>query len=217
MSFTIPACSKALLDQANERAPHRNKASDGTLGDARHQKTKSYHNPDGRGVVRARDLTHDPANGMDAHAWIRQVVARNDPRVMEAISNGQIWTRKRAAEGWRTYTGASPHTKHAHITFTLEGENDTSPWWPDEPTPKPTPVKEARMLGRIHGRPATGVPQGTPVKDGKVDEGAVFELVGRGLLWVTADSAAARGIKGEDVPVFVYGEKHFAALPIFQQ
>lgn len=214
----MPACSKALLEQANRRAPNRSKASDGTLGDARHRKTKSFHNPDERGVVRARDLTHDPANGMDAHAFVREVVARNDPRVMEAISNGKIWTRKRAAEGWRPYTGASPHTKHAHLTFTLEGENDISPWWPAAPKPQPVPKpKEQHMYGKITGRPADfKTAPNTPVRDGKVNPDAIFELVGSCLMWVDEDAWAALDPKPE-VKTYAFGQKHFAALRIVQQ
>jgi hypothetical protein len=34
------------------------------------------------------------------------------------VWNRQIWSKKRAAEGWRPYTGTSnPHTDHVHISF----------------------------------------------------------------------------------------------------
>ena len=59
-----------LLDQVNQMAPGRSKASDGAIGDPRHQTQKSDHNPhvtDGSiGVVTARDITHDPKHGCDA-------------------------------------------------------------------------------------------------------------------------------------------------------
>ena len=59
-----------LLEQVNQMAPDRNKASDGSIGDPRHQSRASDHNPwviDGNiGVVTARDITHDPRNGCDA-------------------------------------------------------------------------------------------------------------------------------------------------------
>lgn len=57
-----------LRDQINQYAPHRNKASDGTIGDEHHAHTNSDHNPqvlDGNiGVVTAIDITHDPAQGV---------------------------------------------------------------------------------------------------------------------------------------------------------
>lgn len=139
MPYTIAPACRALLTQATLRAPNRSKVSDGTIGDAAHRARRSAHNPslkdgtpDPNGVVLAVDLTHDPEHGCDAHALVRDLVARNDRRVYEAISQGRIWTRKRAAEGWRPYRGSNPHDKHAHITVTWEHRNSTDPWWPRE-------------------------------------------------------------------------------------
>lgn len=135
MSYSIAPAAKAILTQADALWPNRRDTSDGLLGDQAHAERRSWHNPslpdgtpDPDGVVYAADLSHDPANGCDAHAWARRV-AGHDPRVMEAISNGQIWTKRRAAEGWRTYTGESPHTQHAHITVDPAYADDTSPWF----------------------------------------------------------------------------------------
>src|SRR5688572_743005 len=54
-----------LLKQINAKAPHRNKKSDGSIGDDKHRTRNSDHNPwirDGSSdVVTARDITHDPA------------------------------------------------------------------------------------------------------------------------------------------------------------
>lgn len=151
MSTVAPA-ARAILSQATARAPDRNRASDGLKGDERHEDTSSlsWHlarrpgrtgsgpkTPDGtiyvrdpNGVVYAADLTNDPAHGVDAHAFVRQAVARRDPRVMEAISLGRIWTKARASEGWRIYHGENPHDKHAHVTVDPRYAGDTSPWWP---------------------------------------------------------------------------------------
>ena len=74
-----------LLEQVNQMAPDRNKASDGSIGDPRHQSRASDHNPwviDGNiGVVTARDITHDPRNGCDAQKIADSIVASRDPRV----------------------------------------------------------------------------------------------------------------------------------------
>lgn len=94
------------------------------MGDLRHQALPSDHN-DGN----AFDLTHDPANGCDAHRLVHELVARRDPRVKYVISNRQIWSTLLAAKGWRPYSGSNPHTKHAHVSITWAARGDTSPWW----------------------------------------------------------------------------------------
>ncbi len=140
----VPAV-KAALAEATERWPNRNKASDGTIGDPAHSNRTSDHNPDERGHVLAFDLTCDLDNGCDAHALVREAVARGDRRIKYAISQRQIWSHARRKEGWRPYSGPNPHEKHAHISVERRHENDTSPWWP---TPEPPPSVEEDM--RLH-------------------------------------------------------------------
>lgn len=129
-----PSCI-ALLAQADQLYPGRSRASDGTIGDAKHAARKSDHNPDAAGWVHAADLTHDPAHGCDAHAWAREVAARRDPRVRLLISAGQQWT---PAAGWSTYHGENPHDRHAHLSVfrTDSARKNTSPWfapgWEDD-------------------------------------------------------------------------------------
>lgn len=132
----------ALEAEADRIAPRRRRTSDGSIGDRAHTNRRSNHNPDG-GFVDAFDLSHDPAGGMDAHAHVRAWVARQDPRLEEVISNRRIWTWARRSEGWRPYTGANPHTLHAHITVKNSHRHDMSPWFtsvpllPTKPTPPP--------------------------------------------------------------------------------
>ncbi|HCM4295484.1 TPA: hypothetical protein N3J54_001956, partial [Klebsiella quasipneumoniae subsp. quasipneumoniae] len=80
-----------LRDQINQYAPHRNKASDGTIGDEHHAHTNSDHNPqvlDGNiGVVTAIDITHDPAQGCDAQAIVNALVDSKDKRIKYIIWN----------------------------------------------------------------------------------------------------------------------------------
>ena len=118
-----PAASCALT-QATMLWPTRSRASDGLAGDAAHRARRSYHNPsygDGSyradGTVLAFDLTNDIAKGCDAHRLIRDAVERRDPRILEAISQQRIWTKARAAEGWRPYGGDNPHDKHIHVSI----------------------------------------------------------------------------------------------------
>ena len=113
-----------LLEQVNQMAPDRNKASDGSIGDPRHQSRASDHNPwviDGNiGVVTARDFTHDPRNGCDAQKIADSIVASRDPRVKYIIWNRQICNSKTQPWTWRRYTGANPHNKHVHISVLPE-------------------------------------------------------------------------------------------------
>ena len=124
----VAPAAQSILDQATRLRPQRSKASDGTVGDKAHRLRVSDHSPDGRGIVHAADLTHDPARGMDAHGWARWLAARNDPRVKYIISNRRIWGFR---VGWYGYGGENPHTKHVHVSIKTgtRFENDTAPWF----------------------------------------------------------------------------------------
>jgi hypothetical protein len=135
-SFTIAPAARAALEEATRRWPRRSKVSDGTIGDPAHRDRPSDHNPDRDGVVLAFDLTHDPGAGCDAHRLVRLAVARRDPRIKYAISQGRIWSAERAGEGWRTYNGSNPHHKHAHVSVRKQFADDTRPWWATT-APKP--------------------------------------------------------------------------------
>lgn len=49
--------------------------------------------------------------------------------VMYMIWNQRGWYQFAADEGWRTYTGASPHTDHVHFSMTWPGARCETPWW----------------------------------------------------------------------------------------
>src|SRR5690242_13851343 len=116
------AASLVLVAEINKRWPGRDKASDGTIGDAAHAVRTSDHNPwvvvDGVGVVRARDVDKD---GVDA-AWLveylRQLGAKRDPRL---YPNGYVIFNRRITSPdfstWKTYTGTNPHDHHFHVSF----------------------------------------------------------------------------------------------------
>jgi hypothetical protein len=137
MASPSPACKKALAD-ATARWPRRNKASDGIMGDARHQARKSDHN-----LGNAVDITHDPRSGCDGN--VIAALAIRDSRITYVIFNRKIWSVSRAREGWRKYTGSNPHTSHVHISIRASARNDARAWaWADPNarpviTPDPTP------------------------------------------------------------------------------
>ena len=105
-----------LREQINRAAPNRSKASDGTIGDVAHSKTKSDHNPDKDGVVKAMDITHDPAHGVNCHVLAASLIDSRDPRILYIIWNRRIANSQVQPWVWRGYGGANPHDHHMHIS-----------------------------------------------------------------------------------------------------
>ena len=114
----------AVLRQATELFPKRNKASDGLLPSAAHIKASpnSDHN-----TGLAVDLTNDPKNGVECAFFFEKF--KEDERVDYLIFNKKIWSRARRQEGNRVYTGNNPHNKHLHISIRSSHSNDTSSWF----------------------------------------------------------------------------------------
>lgn len=136
MSWRIAKSLEELRTQVNKRAPNRSKASDGSIGDAKHASRSSDHNPhvkDGKtGVVTAIDITHDPAGGCDSYALAKSLIVSQDVRIKYVISNGQIATGPDGPSPWmwRKYSGANPHSHHVHISVRAKKElyDGTAPW-----------------------------------------------------------------------------------------
>lgn len=120
----------AVLRQATALKPLRKKASDGLLPSAAHQmqNPKSDHN-----TGLAVDLTHDPKGGIDCAEIFEKL--KEDARVNYLIFNGKIWSKAKAKDGNRKYTGSNQHTKHLHISIKEDMAKDTSPWfwWLNQP------------------------------------------------------------------------------------
>lgn len=49
--------------------------------------------------------------------------------VMYVIWDGHIWASSAARDGWRTYSGPSPHTDHVHLSFSWAGATGTTSFW----------------------------------------------------------------------------------------
>lgn len=147
MAWELAPSLARCREEANRLAPHRSKASDGTIGDAAHSARTSDHNVGARDRVHALDLTNDPTHGFDAHARVEALRVAQDRRVKYVISNKRIASFDKGW-AWRPYTGANPHDKHAHISIhsTVAAETDTRPWWPAvTPAPKPPERKPAMV------------------------------------------------------------------------
>ena len=128
--FLAPALVK-LRDEVNSRFPGRDKASDGWIGDASHQASKSDHNPcwscsgKSKGIVRALDIDISPDGRprVDLRRRLLKILTE-DSRVWYVISNGKIYSRTNGFAP-RTYTGANGHFAHVHVS--LNGANGISP------------------------------------------------------------------------------------------
>ena len=121
----------AVLRQATAIAPSRMKASDGLLPSNAHlkQSPTSDHN-----TGFAVDLTHDPKHKIDCADIFQKL--KEDKRVKHLIFKGKIWSKERAGEGDREYSGSNKHNKHLHISIEEDMGKDTSPWfwWLNQPS-----------------------------------------------------------------------------------
>lgn len=120
-----------LRSQVNALYPNRDKSSDGTIGDAAHQGEVSDHNPDALGIVRALDITHDPAHGCDIDKFTDALAAGRDPRISYVIANQLIMSGPAGPYpwSWRAYYGTDPHTNHVHISVVADASADRTTTW----------------------------------------------------------------------------------------
>lgn len=116
MAWRLANSLITLRDQINKNYPGRNKASDGTIGDAAHASSVSQHNPNSAGVVTAFDITHDPAHRLDGGSLAESLT--KDGRTWYVIWNNRIWEEGQ----WITYNGSDPHTSHVHISTSQESK-----------------------------------------------------------------------------------------------
>lgn len=129
--FLAPSLVK-LRDEINAEWPHRDKRSDGWIGDKAHQQRVSDHNPDSRGMVHAIDVDKD---GVDPTLIVDACIA--DSRVHYVIWNHFIYESELNFKA-KAYTGPDPHTGHIHISINhnTHSEESTSDWLDTLPTPE---------------------------------------------------------------------------------
>ncbi len=131
MEWRVAYSLDVLLNQLDRAFHGRSVRSDGGIGDAAHRATVSDHNPDARGVVRARDFTHDPAAGCDIDRLSDELAASRDPRIKYVIANSLIMSGAAGPRPWQwtAYHGSNPHTKHLHLSVVADARaDDTRPW-----------------------------------------------------------------------------------------
>lgn len=146
-AWVVTPGMKTVQTAFNQAFPNRDKTSDGTIGDLAHQnESASSHNPDitgraewkdgdSKNEVRAVDIDSDLRDasgyGITMEVVVQHLVALGRAGKLAAyvrylIYNKRIWS---ASDGWvtRTYTGASAHTEHLHVTgaFTQAADENT--------------------------------------------------------------------------------------------
>jgi hypothetical protein len=104
-----------------------------SIGDSDHADRPSDHNPNASGVVCAIDVLGNA--GLDLGDFAAHLVAHPHPAIKYVIYRRRIWSRARASEGWRPYSGSNPHDTHVHASVGVgpDGKStgpydNQSPW-----------------------------------------------------------------------------------------
>lgn len=142
-----------LISEANAANPGRDKASDGTWGDARHQALGSAtdHNAwlryNGHGYVRAGDIDVDGLDLPTAFERGRQLAAAG--QLSQVLDGGYFILNERITRpdfsGWAAYTGTDPHVTHGHasVSRTPAGFLSVARWGLFDAAPAPAPAPPA--------------------------------------------------------------------------
>jgi len=130
MSPKLCKAGQQLRLQIDDTYPDRDRTSDGWVGDVRHSKSPSDHNPDAKGIVRAIDIDRDLSGKKkpDLMPYLADQIrhaAKSDKRIAYIIFAGKI-ASPRMGWRWRKYRGINPHDSHCHISFTKQGDSDDS-------------------------------------------------------------------------------------------
>ena len=120
-AWKVAPCLLVLRDEFNALSPGRDKGADGTIGDAAHQaQGSSDHLPDANNWVKALDIdSSGPWPGTTFHILVMFIVNRcrsgAEKRIRYIIHDHVIYHERDGFKG-NPYTGADPHTNHAHFS-----------------------------------------------------------------------------------------------------
>lgn len=207
----------SLRDEFNMLAPNRDHASDGSIGNEAHANSSSDHNPDETGATPYEDADkRNEVHAIDTDDDLRLpdwsmskcvgiIVMRHrtglDDRLQNVIYNRVIYSR---SWGWtgRVYSGASPHTEHAHFSnrYTDAAESNTKPWgllaaYEAELKEKDDVALASDKIKLSKGAAAMLDPTGKTYKEGQEINGeTVINLL---LIWATRggrNSDAAKNV-----------------------
>lgn len=133
------AAGVTLRDQINRRWPHRDKASDGWIGDRAHASRISDHNPDAHGVVHAIDIDENLGggvlrNGRQARILANELIEyagsglRGSERVKYVVYENAVASGTYRSAWWKWRPGNWGHTAHIHVSFRDGADNDGAIW-----------------------------------------------------------------------------------------
>jgi len=120
MKAWLSKAAVQMREQIDDSFADRSRKSDGWIGDAKHQNTKSDHNPlPDTAEVCAIDVDAKLCDQPEMSIYLAEqirVAAKIDKRISYIIHCGKIASAK---SFWRfvKYRGINPHTKHIHISF----------------------------------------------------------------------------------------------------
>ena len=155
MSYFLSPALAQLRDQIAAAYPHRDRTSDGWIGDTSHAARPSDHNPDWSdgGIVRAIDVDEDLVIGMTAvgEAMPLAEAILRDERTRYVIYEGRLAYGAHVADvpaGWQPYTGPNAHRHHIHASVRRGAryDRDARPWALTDPT---TPEDDMPTLEEI--------------------------------------------------------------------
>lgn len=148
--YRLAAGAATLRSQVDKRWPLRDRASDGWIGDASHQKRKSDHNPDARGIVHAIDLDKD---GIDAERFVTELAAYaasgqpGSDRILNIVWAGRVWSGTYRDHFWTPRAGDYGHFDHVHVSSTATAETNAAPY--------PLPCLRVSTLPQVRVHTAT--------------------------------------------------------------
>lgn len=226
MGYYLSPALNTLRTEVNTIWPHRDKTSDGWIGDTSHAARPSDHNPDWEkgGIVRAIDIDEDLVIGLDfigeAMPLVNAII--QDKRVAYVIYEGRIWQNPAVYRngGWYTYTGVNAHRHHVHISVRngLQWDSDSSSW---------------HLLSRmgIVPTPLPDLPQPTPMEDYDMDTifraTDAYDIINAGWSYLQGSDGILRALStkefesrtyayksatGRDYPIVGWAGKDLAAL-----
>ena len=123
MAYLVPTLA-TLRAEFNSAFPGRSKSYDGWIGDDAHAKTKSDHNPDEKGRVRAVDLTAEGARGAALAEVVATTEADYDARIDLVTVGDAVVDDRLAALVAATREAVVNAAKHAGAPATVYAEVD---------------------------------------------------------------------------------------------
>lgn len=138
MTRLVPA-GVTLRDQINTRFPHRDKRSDGWIGDRAHAARISDHNPDRDGWVHAIDIDENFGagrwrNGRAARRLADELIdyagsgRPGSGRIKYVVYENRIASGTYRSKWWTWRPGNWGHEAHIHVSFTDAAERDPRPF-----------------------------------------------------------------------------------------